>query len=570
MDFKSIIPKLKEVFKKLSNIQKMIIGGIIGFVIILLFVIMGASSSSGKYPLYGVNYKIKDQDRDKIVKALKGMKLEYEVDGEQIFVNDKETAMKVKTQLGLEGIIPQDIKSWDLFDNQPFTTTDFERKINVRRAITASIKKHLEMIDEIEGADVIISYEEDKTYFADDLKNFPLTASVVITPAPGSDIITNKKKIRGLRDLIAKGIHKLKPDNIVILDNDGNVLTDRLNSTDEELNIRLAKEQMKIKEQLRAKYVRDLRAQLSRVFTNKRFDLKVNLELNWDVKKETKSLVLPVIIKEDNPDTPYDDSITKESVAVSKKTTTEDFKGPSYIPEGPAGIEDQVPPGMKEKMDRFSKYLKNETILNLKSGEGKVDIKRDPNDIQKITVSVFLDGHWKKMRDDDGDLIIEKGSIKRKFDAVEKEKVKQVDNILRTYIGYNKIRGDKVAVQAVAFDRTEEHEKEDEEIRKSRRLKRTILAVIIGIISIFVISILYKAIEREMARRRRLREEELIKQQEALRMAALRAAEQESVSGAELSPEERARLELQENAVKVSKDHPENVAKLIRTWLSEE
>ena len=78
-----------------------------------------------------------------------------------------------------------------------------------------------------------------------------------------------------------------------------------------------------------------------------------------------------------------------------------------------------------------------------------------------------------------------------------------------------------------------------------------------------------KAIEREMARRRRLREEELIKQQEALRMAALKAAEQESMT-TELSPEERARLELQENAARAAKERPEEVAKLIRTWLNEE
>ena len=37
----------------------------------------------------------------------------------------------------------------------------------------------------------------------------------------------------------------------------------------------------------------------------------------------------------------------------------------------------------------------------------------------------------------------------------------------------------------------------------------------------------------------------------------------------EMSVEERARLEMQENAVNMAREHPEDVAQLIRTWLVE-
>ncbi|HCL58109.1 MAG TPA: flagellar M-ring protein FliF [Spirochaetia bacterium] len=566
-DIKSILNKLKTGFGKLTGVQKGIIGGVILLMIILFVVIGGMSSQSGRYPLYGVKYKLKEKDLDKIVKSLKSMGVEFEVSDNQIFVNDKETAMKMKTELGLEGIIPQDLKSWDLFDNQPFTTTDFERQINVRRAITVSIKEHIEMLDEIENADVVISYGEKEKYFADDIANNPLTASVVITPSPGSDIIGNKNKIKGLRDLIAKGVDQLKPENIVIMDYQGNVLTDKLVETDEEENIRLAKQHLQVKEKLRMEYTSDLRNQLAKVFTPDRLDLKLNLELNWDVKKIKENLIKPVVIKEDNPETPYDDSIVQDSVIVSKKNTTEEFKGQGYIPEGPGGIEDQIPAGLKEKMDRYNTYSKNEVIENKEFSRAETEVRKDPYDLEKLTVTVFLDGKWEKELDEDGDMIIANGRIKRKFVPISPETVKQVEESLKAYTGYNMTRGDKISVQAVSFDRSSEFEKEDEEIRKSQRIKKTILAIVIGLVGIFVISIIYKAIEREMARRRRIREEELIKQQEALRMAALKASEHDSIT-AELSPEERARLELQENALKVAKEKPEEVAKLIRTWLS--
>ena len=37
-----------------------------------------------------------------------------------------------------------------------------------------------------------------------------------------------------------------------------------------------------------------------------------------------------------------------------------------------------------------------------------------------------------------------------------------------------------------------------------------------------------------------------------------------------MSVEERRRAELQENAITMAKEHPEDVAQLIRTWLMEE
>jgi flagellar M-ring protein FliF len=86
---------------------------------------------------------------------------------------------------------------------------------------------------------------------------------------------------------------------------------------------------------------------------------------------------------------------------------------------------------------------------------------------------------------------------------------------------------------------------------------------------LFIGTLVYRAIARELERRRRLREEELARQQQAMREAALRAAEEEAAT-VELSIEEKARMELLENAINVARERPEDVARLIRTWLAEE
>lgn len=554
---------LFKVLKKLTLVQQLTMI-IIVFVIIFAFMFIGHKSSvPNNYPLYGVDYKISSKDIKRIQESLSSMRIHFETQEDQIFVKDEATAMKIRTQLGINGIIPDGVKGWELFDNQPFTTTDFERKINVRRAMTDNIKKHLELLDDVKSADVVISFGEEK-YFEDDKKNFPLTASVVINAKPGSDILTNKAKIRGMRDLIAKGIDELTPDNVVIMDSQGNVLTKNIEPNPQDENVQIAKEHLMIKEQERMKVYQELKNHLARVFTDNRFDVKVNLELNWDLEKSTQHLILPTVIKPQDPNVPYDNSIIKDSVTVSQKNTKETFKGQGYIPEGPAGIEDQVPPGLKEKMDRYNTYEKNEVINNQEFSKSDKEIVRQPYIINKITVSVFLDGVWQKLKDSRGNYLFKEGSIERKYTSVSPEEVKEVEDSVKALVGFDHNRGDSVAVNAVQFDRTEEHLKEDQELLSAMQKRHLLISTVLGILGIFILILVIRVIRQSIERRRRLREERLLREQEALRLSALNAID----DNPNLSLLDKATNEMQDQAIRYAKEKPEDVAKLIRTWLN--
>ncbi|HMU85910.1 MAG TPA: flagellar M-ring protein FliF, partial [Leptospiraceae bacterium] len=87
--------------------------------------------------------------------------------------------------------------------------------------------------------------------------------------------------------------------------------------------------------------------------------------------------------------------------------------------------------------------------------------------------------------------------------------------------------------------------------------------------ALFLIYMLYRAIRREISRRRRMREEELAAQQQLMREAALRVAD-EGAAEVELSVDERARREMLENAMNLAREKPDQVAKLLRTWLSQD
>ena len=100
-------------------------------------------------------------------------------------------------------------------------------------------------------------------------------------------------------------------------------------------------------------------------------------------------------------------------------------------------------------------------------------------------------------------------------------------------------------------------------------MQYTVLIVLIVVAALLFAFILYRIIRREVERRRRLAEEERMRQYQLERDRSIMEAENAGME-VSMSVEERRRMELQENAVNMAREHPENVALLIRTWLMEE
>ena len=136
-------------------------------------------------------------------------------------------------------------------------------------------------------------------------------------------------------------------------------------------------------------------------------------------------------------------------------------------------------------------------------------------------------------------------------------------------VGFNKSRNDVVTITNIPIDHTQEFREFDEAYFKKLQTRRTILLVLAAVAVVLVGFILFRIISKEIERRRRAREEELLRQQQLAREQALWEAKDEAQT-VTMSVEESRRAELQENAINMAKEHPEDVAMLIRTWLMEE
>ena len=562
---KKLISQISTLWGKWTIVQKLILGGIVLVAFIGIIVLFSVSSAPTMVPL--IDSPITDVSaRDRIIVRLNQENVKTSVSASGVIsVPDETTARRMRVILIREDLIPKDVDPWAIFDVERWTTTDFERNINKRRAIIEEVRQHIKAIDDVDDASVVVNIPE-KTLFAADQD--PVTASVIIYPKPGSDITTNRKKVEGIQKILKFAVSGLKDENITIADSSGTVLNDFAGMKEWDRLTRIEKEQ-KLIAQLESQYRAKILNALQQIYGIDRVrDLNLKIEMDMSDKAIQQRDYLPTVIKPDNPDTPYDDSEIVQSVTQSSETSTTRWQGSGYNPEGPAGVEGQTAPAYKDMSNLYG--LSEQSIVKKNELVGQRDTTETVSpSMGRRTVSVNIDGVWARKRDDKGNFVIKNGAIERDYTPISPEELKSATKVVQDAIAYSSSRGDSVSVLNIKFDRTPQFEKEDIAYLKGQQTQQTILYSLIALAVILVAFIFYRMITRELERRRRIKEEELLRKHQVEREKTLWEAEQAGME-VSMSVEERKRLELQENAINMAKEHPEDVALLIRTWLMEE
>lgn len=565
MEFlKKLLGQMKEVFGKLDRTKKIIIGVVTGVVVVAFIVLFSVSSGQPNVVLFS---DLSADDFGQVTKKLDEMGYHYQTSAQTNIMVKPTDRDVILTKLAQEKMIPKGIPGWKLFDMTKWTETERELDVKFMRAVRDEIKRHIESLASIDKADVDIAITEDSIYSETEA---PYTAAVTVHLKPGYEKLS-KKEIKGIMYLVSRGVGpRLKPENITVTDETGAIISDFDDELDKaKTEYTILEYRHKLEERARVRMLKDIRAGLERIYSPDRIQiLRLNMEFNWDKISEEQEEYTPIELEKQDPSKPYNTRKIKDSLVISEKSTREKFQGHGWNPEGPAGTEGNTPPGYKASDDQFAKYSKKEDIRNHAVNKTNRKIERDPYDISKVSVAIAIDGQQNlpKLPSGDYDLDPQKEPVQT---PLTQEELKKAENIVKKSINFNEGRGDQVAVENIMFDRSKYWESLRAEFRKKEQIKKILLAALIGVIVLFVGFILFRAISKELERRRRAKEEALALEQQRMREAALRAAEEEGID-VELSLEERARLELQENAINLARERPDDVAQLLRTWLAEE
>ena len=566
--FKKLFTQIKELWSKWTLIQKIILIGIVVVVIGVLIFVSRFSATPSTVPV--LSTPVTDEiARDDIRFFLDSQGIETSVNAAGVIsVKDKATAKRAQSLLITNDKMPSDIDPWEVFDVERWTITDMERNVNLQRALTEQVKQHLISLEDIDTADVIITFPETTLFAADQNK---VKASVSIYAKPGSDITSNKKKIQGIEKLLVFAIDGLTSENITILDATTSLQINDFEGMAEFDRVNLVEKQQKSISKLEAEYKSKILPQLQDIF-GKDFvrDLNIKIDMDYSTKVVDSVVYSPIERKADNKDTPYDDSEYIDQLPLSVEKVEKTSKGTAYNPEGPAGTEGQTSPVYSDMSNLYTLTEEKGEKINYVQNTSQISEVKEPT-IDRVTVAVNIDGTWKLKTDEEGNYIFldKEGHREWEYIPVPEEDLQKATDIVKDAIGYNAARGDSVTVRNIKINRDAEHDALDAEYARKQQTQKTILYVGIGVIVVLLFFILFRFISRQIEKKRKEREDELLRLQQMEHEKIFDVAEQDSMV-ATLSIEERERVELQEQAVAMAREHPEDVAMLIRTWLMEE
>jgi len=558
-DFKKIFDNLLSAVKKLDTTKKIVLGAVALTVLVSLALVGSISSSDSRTVLFK---NLEVSEFAKITEKLGELDYKFSSSGTDTIFVDPKKFQEVIIALSQEDMIPAGVPAWELFDEERWSETQYEKEIKHSRALMGAISRTLVKLKPIEKADVTIAFPNEDI-FTDTMD--PVTAAVAVQYIPGVEKLS-KKEIEGIVTLVSRAVTGLKKENISIIGPSG----EELNNFDdivekEKWELESVSQKMKIEEKQRVKLLNDIRKSLDYAYGADRADIvRLDVRLNWDREVIDAEEYTPIVKRPDNPETPYSELETQDNIQISSKDTVESFQGRGFTPEGPAGTEANIPPGYKDVDYQKANYTKEETIHNNVVNKTNRQISKQLWERESVNLAVILDGHWKRKGiNEEGNAYV------REYTPISEEEIAKVTTLLKNAVGYSVARGDQVSVKHIQKDRTDEHDAEDEELRKKQAFRKMLMATLFSLLGLVIIVIVYQVVRREVEKRRRLKEEELAAQQQMMREAALRAIEDEGVE-VELSLEEKARKEMIENAINLAKDRPEEVAQLLRTWLAED
>lgn len=456
--------------------------------------------------------RLTTEDAGEIVAVLRDSGVPYRLtdNGTTVMVPDSRVH-ETRLALAGQGLPRGGVVGFEVFLETALGATDFDRQVRYNMALQGELTRTIREINGVLDARVHIVMPERRLFARDER---PATASVFLQLRPGAQLSANQ--VRGIAHLMARSVEGLEPENITIVDNWGQVLSDLLRPDPIGLVDGVG---MATRLELQRAYERELelRAQtmLETVYGLGRAVVRVNAELNFDMEEERQDLFEPVV--------------RNEGIVRSSQIFEEESTGGGPGGGGIVGVDANIP-GFVADADTQSTFSRREEILNFEVNRIERVRVQAPGRLQRLSVGVWLDAE---------------------LEPAEQLRVRE---LVAAALGINEERGDSVIVDGTPFAVSPVAAVvADVEPTPAWTIPWIMVAV-----GAAVLLLLLLVLRRRAAPAAAPMVDVVVDDEEDLIAA-----------GREETEEERARKQLRERAVELVRDNPREAAQLVKVWLTE-
>ncbi|MRJ02208.1 MAG: flagellar M-ring protein FliF [Epsilonproteobacteria bacterium] len=502
-------------------------------IILLLVAILLRDINERKYGVLYTN--LSPEDAGKILTVLQEERIPYKIEGQgSIILVPKEKIYDVRLKLAAKGLPSSQTVGFELFNEPKMGATHFQENINYIRAIEGELARTIKRIDAIKDAKVNVAMPQDSIFAREEDET---KASVVISLWPGRDL--TKEQVKAIVFLVSHAVPKLKPENVTVVDNRGRVLSDLIEEQEEEV-----KDIVDIKRKLKREIEKSVQSMLARALGPQRVVVRANVDIE-----------MAKIAKEDR-------FVDPERVAVlSERKIQEKMRGFQRDQGGAPGTPTNVPATINRgNRNLVKESSKKDTTTNYDISKSLIRTEQNLFKIKRLTVGVLIDGRYETKIDGNGTKEVV-------FKPRSKEELQAYEDLIKSAVGFDPERGDKVTVISVPFETTRETMMASQS--GESQTERYLLYGGIGLLTLILAGLGGALLMRSKRARQKEQEEEM----EALRgVAALNQAAQTAHAAHEKEIEEFHidQEPTYKKLLEIIDENPDIVANMLSKWMKEE
>lgn len=404
-----------ETLRQLGPSRLAIMGGVlVGLLLFFIFVSMRVSTPELKL-LYS---DLSTTDSAAIAGKLEEAGIRYSVspDGARVMVPDAEIG-RSRMLLASEGLPNGGSLGYELFDKQSgYGTTNFIQNINQVRALEGELVRTISAVDGVKSARVHLVLPQ-RELFSRDAR--AASASVFIGLKPNGRL--SNEQIVAIQHLVASAVPQLKPTNVSIIDGEGNLLA---RGGDDDTSL-LSMKSEEMRRSYEARVTQALEDLVGRVVGFDRVRTTVTADLNFDRVSENSETFDPQTQVVRSAQTIEENSTEREppSGDVSVQNNLPGIAGDLYA--------DARPTAENNRVEETTNFEISKTVRTM---------NREIGEVKRLSVAVLVDGTY--TTDAEG---------VKTYQPRSEEEMTRIRELVRSAIGYDEARGDKVEIVNLQF-----------------------------------------------------------------------------------------------------------------------
>ncbi|NPC92572.1 flagellar M-ring protein FliF [Bacillus sp. WMMC1349] len=522
--------KVTEFWKNRSKLQKILmISGIV--TVVILSIVIGVFASSEKMvPLYK-DLTAEETGQIKQVLDEKGIPSEIDTDGSVIKVPEEQVD-SLKVDLAAEGLPKSGSIDYSFFgENAGFGMTDNEFDVLKVKATQTELSNLMKGMEGIKDSKVMINLPKDSVFIGEEKPQ--ASASIVLQIKPGYTL--DQSEVNGLYHLVSKSIPNLDEKNIVIMDQNSTYYD--LTGKESGSYADSYSSQREVKAQIEKDLQRQIQQMLGTMMGQNKVVVSVTSDIDFTKENRTEDLVEPV------------DKENMEGITVSAERVNETYAGEGAQAGGVNGTGENDVTNYAEAGEGggAGDYEKSEERINTEVNRIHKEIAESPYKIRDLGVQVMVEP---PKANDPQSLPAERvDDIKKILSTIVKTSIDK--NYSEEPLNDEEVEG-KIVVSVSPFDGKQAIDEEAETGGIPLWVYITGGVVLVALAGLII----------WLVKRRKTEDEEEDEWFEA---------PQEPIRVSDVNNEKETEESVRRKQLeKMAKDKPDEFAKLLRSWLTEE